>query len=67
MSNRDRDHSPERKKAEAMFDRAQSTRPTVETEEDVHRREAREKIARLKSLRSGKVASERGSGDSSKG
>jgi translation initiation factor 2 beta subunit (eIF-2beta)/eIF-5 len=67
MNKSDRDHSPERKKAEAMFHRAQSALPTAETEQDAHRREAREKITRLKSLRTGKAASERGSGDHSKG
>ena len=61
-----RDHSPERKKAEAMFGRAQAVRQTAETEGDAHRREARDKISRLKSLRTGKAASEVGSRDQSK-
>ena len=66
MGNDDRDHSPERKKAEAMFGRAQSARPVVERVEDAHRREARDKISRLKSLRTGHAASEVGSRDQSK-
>ena len=55
MGNSDRDHSPERKKAEAMFGRAQGARPAIETEDGAQRRLAREKITRLKSLRTGKV------------
>jgi len=46
-----KDHSDARKKAEAMFGRAQSARPVIETVEDALRREGREKITRLKSLR----------------
>ena len=65
MGDGDRDHSPERKKAEAMFGRAQNARPKAETEEHAYRREARDKISRLKSLRTGKAASEGGSGDQS--
>ena len=57
------DHSPERKKAEAMFGRTQSVRPVTETVEDTLRREAREKINRLKSLRTGNAASKGGSRD----
>jgi len=40
--------------------------PAAETDEDAHRSEARDKISRLKSLRTGRAASEVGSRDQSK-
>jgi len=63
MDNGGREHSPAREKAEAMFGRAQSARPVAETEEDAHRREAREKITRLKSLRTGNAATDNAAKD----
>ena len=63
MDHGNKDHSSARKNAEAMFGRAQSARPVIETEEDAHRRKAREKITRLKSLRTGKAVSERAKAD----
>ena len=61
-----KNHSDARKKAEAMFGRAQSARPVIESVEDALRREGREKITRLKSLRAGQAASGAGSRDQSK-
>jgi hypothetical protein len=51
-------HSDARKKAEAMFGRAQGARPAIETEDGARRRLAREKITRLKSLRTRKGGSQ---------